>query len=59
MMFIGKYSLKQKAARGGRVIEQKEFNKIWNQSLRSPNWAEQQKTAKMNQWGVWAERVVD
>ena len=57
MMFIGKYSLKQKAARGCRVIDQNEFDKLWRRSLESPNWAKQQNTAKMDEWGSWTERA--
>ena len=57
MMFIGTFSLKQKAARGCRVILADEFDKLWQRSLTSPNWEKQQRTAKMNQWGSWTERI--
>ncbi len=57
MMFIGKFSLKQKAARGCRVIQADEFDKVWQRSLVSPNWEKQQQTAKINQWGTWTERT--
>ena len=57
VMFIGTYSLKQKAARDCRVIERSEFEKLWRRSLKSSNWANQQDTAKMNEWGLWTERV--
>ncbi len=56
-MFIGKYSLKQKAGRGCRVITENEFNRLWRRSRESPNWENQQRTAKMDQWGSWAERL--
>ncbi len=57
MMFIGKFSLKQKAARGRRLIEPDEFEKLWRRALDSANWAKQQNTAKMDQWGSWTDSV--
>lgn len=57
MMFIGTFSLKQKAARGRHPIDQKEFEKVWRRSLESSNWINQRSTAKMAQWGTWSERV--
>ncbi len=57
MMFIGKYSLKEKAASDCEIITECDFEKRWQQALKSSNWADQQTTAKMDQWGSWAERV--
>lgn len=59
MMFIGKFSLKKKAARGCQIITESEFNKLWQKALVSPNWPKQQNTAKRNQWGSWAEHFTD
>ncbi len=59
MMFIGKFSLKKKATRGCKVITESKFNKLWQKSLESTNWIKQQNTAKMNEWGSWAENHSD
>ena len=56
-MFMRKFSLKQKAARGCQVIDQNEFEKIWQRSLESTLWPDQQVTAKMDEWGSWAEQL--
>ena len=57
MMFIGKYSLKEKANRGCQVINPRAFELVWKRSLDSTNWERQKNTARMSIWGSWSERI--
>ncbi len=57
MMFIGRFSRKQKAGRDRKPIAAGEFERIWNDALSSETWNEQIARSRENEWGSWADRV--
>ena len=59
MMFIGRFSRKQKAAHGYDVTDAKEFNKQWRRALQSDLWAQQIESSRHDSWGAWQDRVGD
>lgn len=57
MMFIGRFSRKQKAGRDRKPIAAGEFERIWNDALSSETWNEQIARSRENDWGSWTDRV--
>ena len=57
MMFVGRFSRKDKAGRNMTPLTATDFNRIWNDSLPSPIWLEQTSRSREEVWGTWAERV--
>ncbi len=59
MMFVGRFSRKQKATRGYEIIKATEFEKLWKVALQSELWPRQLDQSRENEWGTWKERVAD
>jgi hypothetical protein len=57
MMFVGRFSRKDKAGRNMTPLTATDFDRIWNDSLSSPIWLEQTSRSREEVWGTWAERV--